>query len=65
MEKVGPVVYHLALPPHLHKVYNVFHESVLRYYIADQYHNIQWKELWVSDEGIILVKPFRILELRV
>eukprot|EP00253_Pinus_taeda_P012907 PITA_12907 len=41
MERVGLVIYRLALPPHLHKVHNV------------------------SDEGIISVKPLRILERRV
>jgi hypothetical protein len=28
-EKIGPVAYHLVLPPHLHKNHNVFHVSVL------------------------------------
>eukprot|EP00253_Pinus_taeda_P007223 PITA_07223 len=65
LERVGPIAYRLALPPHLHKTHNVFHVSVLRHYIADQSHNLQWKELKVSDEGIVLVKPLRILERRV
>ena len=65
MERVGPIAYRLALPPHLHKVHNVFHVSILRHYIADQSHNLQWKELQVSDEGIISVEPLRILKCRV
>eukprot|EP00253_Pinus_taeda_P032280 PITA_32280 len=65
MERVGPVAYCLALPPHLHKVHNLFHVSVLRHYIADQSHNLQWKELQVSDEGIISVELLHILERRV
>ncbi len=64
-ERVGPVTYHLALAPHLHKVHNVFHVFVLRNYIADQSHNLQWKELQVLDEGIISVEPLCILERRV
>lgn len=35
MERVGPVAYRLALPPHLHKVHNVFQIFVLSHYIAD------------------------------
>jgi hypothetical protein len=65
VERVGPVAYRLALPPHLHRIHNVFHVSVLRHYIADLSHNIQWKELQVSDEGVITVEPLRILERRV
>eukprot|EP00253_Pinus_taeda_P031488 PITA_31488 len=60
MERVGPVAYRLALPPHLHKIHNVFHVSVLRHYIADQSHNLQWKELQVSNEGIISVEPLGV-----
>ena len=33
-EKVGPVAYRLALPPELENIYNVFHVSMLRRYIA-------------------------------
>eukprot|EP00253_Pinus_taeda_P028062 PITA_28062 len=65
VERVGPIAYRLALPPHLHRIHNVFHVSVLRHYIADQSHNLQWKELQVSDEGVISVEPLRILERRV
>ena len=65
VERVGPVAYRLALPPHLHRIHNVFHVSVLRHYVADLSHNIQWKELQVSDEGVVSVEPLRILERKV
>eukprot|EP00253_Pinus_taeda_P027291 PITA_27291 len=65
LEKVGSVAYRLALPPHLHKVHNAFHVSVLRHYIANKSHYFQWNELQVSDERTISVKPLRILESRV
>ena len=32
IEKVGPVVYRLALPPNLEKIHNVFHFLMLRKY---------------------------------
>ena len=38
IEKVGPVAYHLALPPDLEKIYNVFHVSMLRRYRSDPSH---------------------------
>ena len=40
LERIGPVAYHLALPPHLYRTHNVFHVSVLRHYIDDESHNI-------------------------
>jgi hypothetical protein len=64
-ERIGPVAYHLVLPSHLHKTHNVFHVFVLRHYIADKYHKLNWKELHVSDVGTIMVEPLRILDHRV
>ena len=38
IEKVGPVVYRLALPPELEKIHNVCHVSMLRRYKSDPSH---------------------------
>ena len=65
LERIRHVAYHLALPPQLHTTHNVFHAVVLRHYIANEPHTIQWKELHVSNEGTIMVKPLRILDHRV
>ena len=59
------VPYGLVLPPHLHKTHNVFHVSVLRHYVADESHKLNWKELQVSDVGTLTVEPLRILDHRV
>jgi hypothetical protein len=64
-EKIGPIAYHLVLPPHLHKTHNVFHVSVLRHYVADESHKLNWKELQVSDVGTLIVEPLCILDRRV
>jgi hypothetical protein len=64
-EKIGPVAYRLILPPHLHKTHNVFHVSVLRHYVADESHKLNWKELQVLDVGTLTVEPLRILDRRV
>jgi hypothetical protein len=42
---IGPIAYHLILPPHLHKTHNVFHVFVLRHYVVDESHKLNWKEL--------------------
>ena len=65
LERIGPVAYRLALPPHLYRTHNVFHVSVLRHYIANESHKIHWKDLHVSDEGTFTAEPLRILDHRV
>ena len=64
-EKIGPVAYRLVLAPHLHKTHNVFHVSILRHYVADESHKLNWKELQVSDVGTLTVEPLHILDRRV
>ena len=38
LERIGPMAYHLALPPELTKRHNVFHVSMLRRYCSDGSH---------------------------
>jgi hypothetical protein len=64
-ERIGPITYRLVLPPHLHKTHNVFHVSVLRHYVVDKSHKLNWKELHVSDARTLTVEPLRILDHRV
>ena len=45
IEKVGPVAYHLALPPELEKIHNVFHVSMLRRYRSDSSHESLRRQL--------------------
>jgi hypothetical protein len=60
-ERIGPVVYHLVLPSHLHKTNDVFHIYVLRHYIAEESHKLNWKEFQVSEVGTIMVELLRII----
>ena len=41
LEKVGPVAYQLVLPPTI-KVHNVFHVYILKKYVLDATHVIEW-----------------------
>ena len=41
LAKVGPVAYQLVLPPSI-KVNNVFHVSILKKYVHDVSHVIDW-----------------------
>ena len=38
IERIGTITSHLALPPNLEGVYNVFHVSMLRKYRSDPTH---------------------------
>lgn len=46
LARVGPVAYQLTLPSHI-KIHNVFHVFVLKKYVYDPKHVIQWKDVRV------------------
>ena len=61
--KLGQVAYRLALPPTI-KVHNVFHVSILKKYVHDATHVINWNVIQVEPEGEFQVGPKRILDER-
>eukprot|EP00253_Pinus_taeda_P017798 PITA_17798 len=63
LARVGPVAYQLALPSHI-RIHNVFHVSVLKQYVYNPKHVIQWQEIRVEPEGEVLVEPLTILDRR-
>ena len=60
LAKVGSVAYQLALPP-IVKVHNVFHVSILKKYIHDATHVINWNDIQVEPEEEFYVGPECIL----
>ena len=50
LERIGPIAYRLALPPTV-KVHDVFHVSLLKKYVKDVDHVIDWYILQVELEG--------------
>ena len=63
LDKVGSVAYQLALPLHI-KVHNVFHVSILKRYVHDVSHVIDWNVIQVEPKGEFQVGPEHILERR-
>ena len=63
LSRIGQVAYQLALPPNL-RVHNVFHISVLKKYVHDATHVINWNDVWVELKGYFLLEPDCILERR-
>ncbi|KAA0041710.1 putative retroelement [Cucumis melo var. makuwa] len=56
LKRIGPVAYHLALPPSLSAVHDVFHVSMLRKYVPDPSHVVDYKPLEI-DENLSYTEP--------
>jgi hypothetical protein len=56
LERIGPVAYMIALPASM-SVHNVFHVSLLKKYIPDANHVIDWNVIQVEQEGTFQVHP--------
>ncbi|XP_038874872.1 uncharacterized protein LOC120067371 [Benincasa hispida] len=61
LERVGPVAYHLTLPPTLSSVHNVFHILMPRKYVTDPSHVVDYEPLQLKDNLSYEEKPIEIL----
>ncbi|XP_070013731.1 uncharacterized protein [Nicotiana sylvestris] len=59
--RIGEVAYELALPPRLSSVYPVFHVSMLRKYIGDPSHVLDFSTVQLDDYLTYDVEPVAIL----
>ena len=62
--RVGAVAYRLALPPQLGGVHDVFHVSMLRKYLSDPSHVIQYAELEMAPDASYEERTLRIVDSR-
>ena len=63
IEKVGPVAYHLVLPPELEKIYNVFHVSMLRRYRSDSSHVVSSETIELRPDLTYEEEPVEMINL--
>ena len=64
LSRIGLVAYELALPPSIN-VHNVFHVSLLKKYVHDPNHLVDWCVIQVEPEGGFQVQPVGILDRKV
>ena len=64
LERVGTVVYRLALPPSMSGVHEVFHVSMLWKYTPDPAHVVDWGQIEVDTDGTFEEGPVCILDSR-
>ena len=61
LERIGLVAYHLALPPELAKLHDVFHVLMLRRYCYDQSHILPVQEIQVQEDLLYDEEPKAIM----
>lgn len=63
--RIRPVAYHIALPPNLSNLQDVFHVSQLRKYYPDPSHVIEPESVELRDNLEYEALPFKILDYRI
>ena len=64
LDKVGDVAYRLALPPSLSNLHHVFHVSMLRRYISNPSHVLNYEQLELSQDVSYGEHPLKILDAK-
>ncbi|XP_074282945.1 uncharacterized protein LOC141607492 [Silene latifolia] len=65
LDRVGGVVYQLALPPSLDRVHNMFHASQLRKYVSDTSHVLGAENIELDEVLTYVEIPKEILDRKV
>ncbi|KAL0539797.1 hypothetical protein IC582_024016 [Cucumis melo] len=61
LERIGHVAYRLTLPPSFSAVHDVFHVSMLRRYVADPTHVVDFEPLQINEDLSYEEQPVEIL----
>ncbi|KAH9671844.1 Endonuclease [Citrus sinensis] len=60
--RISLVAYRIALPPSLSRLHNVFHVSVLRKYIADPLHVLDYQSIQINEDMSYEEQPIEIVD---
>ncbi|TYK11549.1 pol protein [Cucumis melo var. makuwa] len=61
LKRIGPMAYRLALPPSFSAVHDVFHVSMLRRYVTDPTHVVDFEPLQINENLSYKEQPVEIL----
>ncbi|TYK19744.1 pol protein [Cucumis melo var. makuwa] len=61
LERIGPIAYRLALPSSLSTVHDVFHVSMLRKYVPDPSHVVDYEPLEIDENLSYNEQPVEVL----
>ncbi|TYK06676.1 pol protein [Cucumis melo var. makuwa] len=61
LERIGPLAYRLAFPPSFSAVYDVFHVSMLRKYVTDPMHVVDYEPLQINENLSYEEQPIEVL----
>ena len=64
LKRVGEVAYQLALPPTLTSAHDVFHVSMLKKYMSDASHKIDYTDLEIREDMSYVEVPVKILDTK-
>ncbi|XP_073291006.1 uncharacterized protein [Primulina huaijiensis] len=62
LERVGTLAYRVSLPPNLAGVHNVFHVSMMRKYMTNPSHVLNYEPLQLTSHLLFEEKPTQILD---
>ena len=65
LDRVGNVSYRLALLPSLSRIHNVFHVSILKKYVLDSSHELDYKPLQLEEDLTYEERPIQILDMKI
>ncbi|KAA0035437.1 pol protein [Cucumis melo var. makuwa] len=64
LEWIGPVAYRLALPPSFSSIHDIFNVSMLRKYVADPTHIVDFEPLKINENLVVRSNPLRFWQKR-
>ncbi|KAA0054044.1 pol protein [Cucumis melo var. makuwa] len=64
LEQISPVAYRLTLPPSFSAVHDIFHVSMLRKYVIDPMHIVDFEPLQINENLSYEKQPLRFWQER-